>query len=254
VRIFSTTRHALFATAALVLCTGVLELTGADLQLQALFYDSGTRQWIWSASEPLTRLFLYDGPKLLLIVALAGLALSLVFRRHLPYMTRYARGVRIVLLSLIFVPATVSALKATTDVACPRALTQFGGPVAYVGVFGRYSSVTKPQSAQQCFPAAHASGGFALLSLFFLFKSKRNRRRALYVGLGAGWIMGIYKMIIGDHFLSHTVASMLWAWLVINLIVMIDDLLHAERPLRQRVAGWIAELGNAASMRTGGRD
>jgi membrane-associated PAP2 superfamily phosphatase len=38
--------------------------------------------------------------------------------------------------------------------------------------------------------------------------------------------MGAYKMAIGDHFLSHTVVSMLLAWLIINLIVIADDRLQ----------------------------
>jgi membrane-associated PAP2 superfamily phosphatase len=31
--------------------------------------------------------------------------------------------------------------------------------------------------------------------------------------------MGGYKMIIGDHFLSHTVITMIFAWLIILIIV-----------------------------------
>lgn len=34
-----------------------------------------------------------------------------------------------------------------------------------------------------------------------------------------GWSMGSYKMLIGDHFLSHTVITMILAWLLILLIV-----------------------------------
>jgi membrane-associated PAP2 superfamily phosphatase len=67
-------------------------------------------------------------------------------------------------------------------------------------------------------PAGHASGGFALLSLFFLFKSRRNQKRAVIIALSIGFSMGIYKMLIGDHFLSHTIITMLIAWLIILLI------------------------------------
>jgi membrane-associated PAP2 superfamily phosphatase len=169
----------------------------------------------------------YDGPKLLLAVGLFGCALSLLLGRFLPYMPRYRRGIRIVLLSLIIVPASVSALKAKTDVACPRALVEFGGQIPYVGVLHRSAGRGQTSEPQQCFPAAHASGGFALLALFFLFESPRNRGWAVSVGLVAGWAMGAYKMAIGDHFLSHTVVSMLLAWLIINLIVIADDRLQS---------------------------
>lgn len=216
----------MFAAFGLLLCMVGFELSGIDLRLQALLFDANRQQWLWSGTEPVTRLLLYDGPKGVLLLGLIGLGLSLLLRRFLPYMPRYARGVRIVLLSLILVPASVSALKATTNVACPRALADYGGTVAYVGVLHRYAKAARPAQRQRCFPAAHASGGFALLALFFLFESPRNRRRAIYVGLGTGWVIGGYKIAIGDHFLSHTVVSMLWAWLVINLIVIVDDRLH----------------------------
>jgi membrane-associated PAP2 superfamily phosphatase len=99
--------------------------------------------------------------------------------------------------------------------------------IPYVGVLHRSAWQSQTSEPQQCFPAAHASGGFALLALFFLFESPRNRARAVRVGLMAGWTMGAYKMAIGDHFLSHTVVSMLLAWLIVNLIVIADDWLQS---------------------------
>ncbi len=232
----SNAKHVVLAALALLLCSAGLELGGIDFRLQSLLFDAARQQWIWSGAEPITRLLLYDGPKRVLLVALTGLALSLLLHRFLPYMPRYARGIRILFLSLILVPASVSGLKAATNVACPKALTDFGGAVTYVGILERYPPDARPAARQECFPAAHASGGFALLALFFLFGSPRNRRRAIYVGLGAGWVMGGYKIAIGDHFLSHTVVSMLWAWLVINLIVIGDDRLHRDDAGAQRLS------------------
>jgi membrane-associated PAP2 superfamily phosphatase len=63
------------------------------------------------------------------------------------------------------------------------------------------------------------------MSLFFLFHSARNRKRALLFGITTGWLMGTYKMLIGDHFLSHTIVTMLLAWLIICAIAaMIDNI------------------------------
>ena len=53
------------------------------------------------------------------------------------------------------------------------------------------------------------------MSLFFLFKKRKYQIRALIFALAIGWSMGIYKMLIGDHFLSHTIITMLIAWLII---------------------------------------
>ena len=57
------------------------------------------------------------------------------------------------------------------------------------------------------------------MALFFLFKTPINQRKGLVCGLVVGWSMGTYKMLLGDHFLSHTIITMLMAWLIILLIV-----------------------------------
>ena len=93
----------------------------------------------------------------------------------------------------------------------------------YIRLFESYAENQRPAEKQQCFPAGHASGGFALMALYFLFKSKRNRRYGLVSGIVTGWIMGSYKMFIGDHFLSHTLVTMISAWLIINSIAIADD-------------------------------
>ena len=35
--------------------------------------------------------------------------------------------------------------------------------------------------------------------------------------------MGLYKMFVGDHFLSHTIVTMVLSWLLILLIVKFVD-------------------------------
>jgi membrane-associated PAP2 superfamily phosphatase len=36
--------------------------------------------------------------------------------------------------------------------------------------------------------------------------------------MAMGWIMGLYQMLKGAHYLSHTVTTMLLAWIIICLI------------------------------------
>ncbi|MGB5920380.1 phosphatase PAP2 family protein, partial [Arcobacter sp.] len=66
-----------------------------------------------------------------------------------------------------------------------------------------------------------ASAGFALMSIFFLFKKRKNQIIALSFALFIAWNMALYKMFIGDHFLSHTLISMLLAWLIILIFAKI---------------------------------
>jgi membrane-associated PAP2 superfamily phosphatase len=209
---------------ALAACLLSFAFTPADLWLQESLYDESGQTWLWSSADPLARFVFYDGPKGLLLLFALCLVLALIFVRRLPALAPYRSGMRIVLLSLVLVPATVAGLKQTNSVGCPRDLALFGGQVAYSGIAEAFlADGPEPAARRPCFPAAHASGGFALLSLFFLFKERRNRARAARLALAAGWAMGGYKIVIGDHFLSHTIVSMLLAWLIVNVIALAEQ-------------------------------
>ena len=66
----------------------------------------------------------------------------------------------------------VGLLKQLTNVDCPWDLQLFGGRFPYVSLFGERSRSLR---AAHCFPAAHASSGYALMTLYFVV---RERSRA----------------------------------------------------------------------------
>jgi len=211
-------RHVLYALAGLLAVLVYFELTPVDMVLQARLYDTAGGGWWWDRNEPVARFLLYDGIKALYVLFAAALLALLVLFRKRRFVAGNRRGLFIVLLSLVLVPLAANMLKASTNVACPRALSQFGGSLPYVKLLEPYPAGRRPAQRQRCFPAGHASGGFALMSLYYLPGSWRRRRYALLFGLVAGWTTGLYKMVIGDHYLSHTVVSMLMAWLIINAV------------------------------------
>jgi MYXO-CTERM domain-containing protein len=134
---------------------------------------------------------------------------------------QYNRPLLVALLSIIIVPAVVAELKTLTNVPCPRSIQAFNGDLPHVSVFDSWPEGTRPKDIQRCFPASHASGGFALMALVLLGHTRRQRLAIVSGTLAIGWIMGGYKMLVGDHFLSHTVVSMLLAWLIISLITAV---------------------------------
>ena len=74
----------------------------------------------------------------------------------------------------------VGLLKTLTNVDCPWDLVPFGGRFPYVQLFA-----DRPDALRlgRCFPAAHASSGYALLALYFAF-----RERHASAGEAGPWI------------------------------------------------------------------
>jgi membrane-associated PAP2 superfamily phosphatase len=40
----------------------------------------------------------------------------------------------------------------------------------------------------------------------------------LGLGLAAGWIVGLYQMLKGVHYLSHTIVTMFLVWMIILIL------------------------------------
>jgi membrane-associated PAP2 superfamily phosphatase len=207
-------------TAILLIAVIVLfQFTNLDIFVQNSFYNFDTKNWLLQKEESILRFFLYDGMKVLLILFAVAILFSLIFLRKNKFVQEYKKGLIIVLLSAIFVPAIIGTLKAVTNTPCPCNIVHFNGTYPDIKVFDSYPKDFVQTSKIKCWPAGHASGGFALMALFFLFKTPKNQKRALIGALIVGWSMGTYKMLLGDHFLSHTIITMIMAWLIILIIV-----------------------------------
>jgi membrane-associated PAP2 superfamily phosphatase len=102
----------------------------------------------------------------------------------------------------------VAMLKSTSATSCPWDLREFGGLASYVSHWNWW---TEDGGSGRCFPAGHASSGFAFVGGWFAFRDHpRIARRWLSASLVAGFLFGIAQQVRGAHFMSHT----LWtAWL-----------------------------------------
>ena len=217
------TRQLFLTIAVLVVSFLTFEVTQIDLLLQDQLYNFESASWLIDRDNPVFKFLFYDGIKAFYILFIISLIITLSFYRKRKLVKPRVRGLVIVLASTIIIPISVNMLKATTNVSCPKDLARYGGTYPYVAVLGTYPESFVQKRAARCYPAGHASGGFALLSLFFLFKRTRSRVIAVVSGLTVGWSLGLYKMFIGDHFLGHTVMTMMLSWLI---ILLIDTALH----------------------------
>ena len=199
----------------------LFQFTELDLRLQDHLFDFTKGQWLVDKRAELPRLLFYTGPKVVIIVLGAGLLLIAVLPRRwkpawlvLPWPGRRIAGF---LACVAIIPAIIGAMKARSDMYCPWDLQRYGGDMPYHHFFDPVPPPGKPDCGH-CFPAGHASGGFALMALVLLFERKSSRWVGLAFGFCVGWTMGIYQMLKGAHFLSHTITTMLLAALFIQIV------------------------------------
>lgn len=207
-----------WAIGALVLLLALFELTDLDLDVQDLLFDAQRRVWLVDDRDPLWRALFYSGPKIALIGFGLGIfvaALGSTRCRAELGVTAFTRQHLLVAgLTLGTLPALVGGLKATTDIFCPAEIRRYGGDVCYVKLLERGPAPVGPTRRGRCFPAGHASGGFALAALAGVATTRRGQLRALAVAAAAGGLTGFYQMAKGAHYLSHTVVTALLAWIV----------------------------------------
>ena len=97
---------------------------------------------------------------------------------------------------------------------CPWDIRRYGGDVCYVQLFEHHPADDTPNRRGNCFPAGHASGGFALIGLFALARGRVAKLVAIAFALMVGWVAGGYQMVTGAHYASHTLISMMLAWII----------------------------------------
>ncbi|AYW93831.1 phosphatase PAP2 family protein [Yersinia pseudotuberculosis] len=126
----------------------------------------------------------------------------------------YRRNGRLVTTALLFGlgPLVIGILKATSAHSCPWDLVEYGGKALNYVLMD-----TAPPGAGpgHCFPGGHASSGFAVMALFFLFYPERPRLAMLcwFAGIGLGMLMGFGQIMRGAHFLTHNLWAGWWVWL-----------------------------------------
>lgn len=206
------------AFTALAGTLALFEFTDLDLRLQDLFYDAPSGRWRVDAAEPVGRALFYDGPKALVWMAgVSALALALGPAAWRQRWRLDRRGLWLAVAVLATVPALAGIGKSLTNCFCPSEIRRYGGDVAYVKLCSPFPSQERPARKGHCFPAGHASGGFALMGWLAARPHRRWRNGALAAGIALGTWMGTYQMLKGAHYLSHTLTTFFVAWIATGL-------------------------------------
>lgn len=198
----------------LVVVCAVFAGTDLDLAVQDRFYDFAQARWFVDGHDAVGRFWFYQVPKVVIVAIGLGLLAFAVGPRQWRRRYGWTRpDLWIAILTLATLPLLTGLGKRYTGMHCPGEVQRYGGDAPYEHL--QLSIHTGMEPRGRCFPAAHASGGFALLGLAWLRRSVRWRIASLAFGLAAGWWMGGYQMLRGAHFLSHTLVTMLLAWIVV---------------------------------------
>ncbi len=195
---------ALLAIAAGVVgITAILGALDADRLVSAHFYRPGIG-WYLAHREPWQWLYDY-GPLPGIGVAVAGFIAWLASWVR-PKLARWRPYLLLVVLTMVIGPGLLvnAILKPYWGQPRPAECIEFGGTSPYRPVY-------RPggPGAGRAFPCGHCSVGFALASLYFLWR--RSRRLAVIggtAGVALGILLSATRIVQGGHFLTDTIWSL----------------------------------------------
>lgn len=206
------------------------QFPGLDLLVSVRYYSAD--QGFFHRNEPLV-LALYDwtpwiGRGLMLVLFLHALLAPmlswLLTRAGKPEMAERSRGpwrhmaVVAVCCALLGNGLVIEGIfKNFMGRPRPVQVQQFGGPDAYHGPF---TPGPNPHD-HRSFVSSHAAAGFALIGLGVTC-GPVWRRRWLLIGIIAGGIVGMGRMMQGGHFLSDIIFAFYAVWLSCELVAWID--------------------------------
>lgn len=213
-------RFVIWPVAALVSMFFLLDLTGLDLTIAHFWYQLEGSQWALKDNFWTSSVF-HNGARTVNQLVIAGLLLlwlSRAVRYRLgtpaPAAMQFSqRMLGLLLLSLLLSIGIVSLLKKLVPMDCPWDLQLFGGIQPLISLW-QDRPAGMPNT--QCFPAGHASSGYAWLALYFYFLYTRPwlRKVGLAFGIVAGASLGLVQQLRGAHFFSHDIVTALVCYVV----------------------------------------
>jgi len=123
-----------------------------------------------------------------------------------------ARRVQLVV-SALAAWAIVGLLKSANHTSCPWDLDEFGGIARQVSHWSGWT--VYDGGAGRCFPAGHATTGFAFAGGYFALRNDLPglARTWLACAIVAGLVLGLGQQLRGAHFMSHTLWTGWLCWM-----------------------------------------
>lgn len=201
-------RQLAVATTALAFAFAAWDATGLDV---ALAHLSGSRAGFPLRDNALLYNVIHEGGRRL--AWLAAVALCIGVWWPFGWLTRLSGSQRLQLaVTTLLALFAVSAIKSLTGISCPWDEVQFGGSARHASHWVRMFQADG--GSGRCFPAGHASGGFAFIAGWFAFRNvdRQVARRWLAAALATGFLFGVAQQLRGAHYMSHTLWTLWLCW------------------------------------------
>ncbi len=210
--------HLLLPMAVFGLVALGLELSSIDTMITDLIYAMGDNAWPLRDAWVTSTLIHNDGRKLVTVFAVL-LLLLLTGSHFMPALKPLRKGLWYLVASTVAAALVINLLKRATHVDCPWDLLRYGGDFPYIKKFAAHP---KGFQTGACFPAGHASAGYAWFGLYYFARDLYPRWQRLALGsvLLLGVVFGIGQQLRGAHFLSHDVWTLGLCWLCATLVYL----------------------------------
>lgn len=195
----------------LLLLTAMIEFFKADQYLADTIYRFEGNTW-QLRNALITETVIHKGGKYFSI-ALAVCVLAMLCASYLTSgLGSWRYRLRYLFVASVIGSLMVSIGKAISNISCPWDFERYGGSLNYLSLMEQLWV----RNGSHCFPAGHASAGFAWVAIYFvgLHTNSIWRWWGLGFGLGLGLIFGVSQQLRGAHFLSHDVWSFGVCWMV----------------------------------------
>ena len=210
--------HLVMPLAVMAVVLFSLEHTGIDLWLADWWYAMEGQQWLLRDHWLTYDVIHHYGKQLIIgfgLVLVTLLAASFRFSG----LRRWRQPLAYLVTSMVLLPTLIAFSKRFSSVPCPWDLARYGGDAVYRH---NLSYPVVPTELGHCFPAGHASGGFALLALYFAaYASARFPAVYLLPGFLVGVVFALAQQARGAHFISHDLWTLSICWFgVLGLYVL----------------------------------
>lgn len=195
-----------------------ITLCDIDRLLADYFYALQGNTWAWKTSWWAEEFFHKGGRTASLLVAIVGVGL-LITANYRNAWVQHRKPLCYLMLATAGSSVLVSVLKSSLAVSCPWEFTRYGGSLSYNNVIEQIVL----HNGTGCFPAGHASAGYAWIALYFFGLSYQSvwRWPGLIVALAAGVVFGFAQQIRGAHFISHDFWTLAVCWLFSVLLYVL---------------------------------